>query len=298
MDAIQPIAVDWGGGESSSLFFEPDIYGAIAVFDFVEPGTTIPTDVHRFTLVPYFDAGESAQLVGLDEHGTVVAEDEVVDTPQGGVPMAIRGTFRRVEWRTQGDPGIAAFDLVFDVCAPTPVQGCIAAAKASLSVNEKKLGKEKLSAKLAGFAEATSRADLGDPVAGRTGYDACLYDGLDQLVGRLTVARAGDTCGARKQGCWKAKGRTGWSYNDPAATSNGVRTMRAVSGAAGHGLWTLQAGNNSKKEWFTLRRGISAALQGATTARLQLVTSDAACFDAVLGTVKKADGVQFKAKAP
>lgn len=297
LDAIQPVAVSWGDPNYLTLFFSPDLYGAVAVFDFVEPGTTMPMDIHRFALVPYFNVGESAQLVGLDEHDSVVAQDEVVNTPEGGIPMAIRGTFRRVEWRTQGDPGIAAFDLVFDVCAPTPVPGCITATKASLSLDEKKLGKERLAAKLAGFGEATSRTDLGDPVAGTTSYEACLYDGLDRLVGGLTIARAGGTCGARKKNCWKAKGRGGWSYKDPAAASDGVRAMLAVSGAAGKGLWTLQAGNNPKKGWFTLRRLMSASLQGATRARLQVVTSDAACFDAVLGTVKAADGVRFKARA-
>jgi hypothetical protein len=257
MDAIQPIARDYGGRPFLGLFFSPDLYGAVAVFDFVEPGTSTPMDVHHFSLLPYFNAGESAQLVGLDEFGTVVAQDEVVDTPEGVViPMAIRGTFRRVEWRTEGDPGIAALAIEFDVCDPTPLPGCLSAAKASLSINEKKLEKAKLSAKLAGFSEATTRVDLGDPVAGGTVYDACLYDGADQLVGGLAVARAGDACGAEQKACWKPRGSTGWSYKDPAAASNGVRSMLAVSGAAGKGQWKLQAGNDVKKEQDTLPLGI------------------------------------------
>jgi hypothetical protein len=211
--------------------------------------------------------------------------------------MEIRGTFRRVEWRTEGDPGIAAFDLVFDVCAAEPREGCLSAAKASLSVSEKKPGKEKLSAKLSGFAEGTTLADLGDPVAGTTRYDACIYDGLGQLVAGLTVARAGDTCGARQKSCWKPRGSTGWSYKDPDAASDGVKKLLAASGAAGKGQWKLQAGNRERKEQITLPRGVSEALQGATQARLQLVASDRACFDAALA-VKKADGVEFKAKTP
>lgn len=298
MDPIQPVARDWGDGRASSLFFDPDLYGAIAVFDFVLPGTATFIDVHRFSIAPYFNEGESAQLVGLDELGEEVALDELEDTPQGLIPMEIRGTFRRVEWRTEGDPGIAAFDLVFDVCELEPRAGCLSAAKASLSVNERKSGKEKLSAKLSGFSEATTPADLGDPVAGATRYDACIYDGAGQLVAGLTVARAADTCGARQKSCWKPRGSMGWSYKDPDAASDGVKKLLGVSGAAGKGQWKLQAGNHEQKEQVTLPRGVSAALEGATQARLQLVASDGACFDATLGTVKKADGLEFKATTP
>lgn len=90
----------------------------------------------------------------------------------------------------------------------------------------------------------------------------------------------------------------GWSYKDPDAASDGVKKLLGVSGAAGKGQWKLQAGNHEQKEQVTLPRGVSAALEGATQARLQLVASDGACFDATLGTVKKADGLEFKATTP
>jgi hypothetical protein len=54
----------------------------------------------------------------------------------------------------------------------------------------------------------------------------------------------------------------------------------------------------SKKGQAALPTGTAAALAGATSATLQLTTSDAACFEAELGTVKKADGMLLKAKNP
>jgi len=77
-----------------------------------------------------------------------------------------------------------------------------------------------------------------------------------------------------------------------------VKALVAGSGAAGKGQWKLQAANAENNGQVAAPRGISAALEGAPRARVQLVASDGACFDAVLGTVKKADGVLFKATAP
>ena len=296
-DPIEPVAANWGGS-NNDLFFSPDLFGAIAEFEFVEPGTANPIDIHRFQLSPWFNQGESAQLVGLDEFDAVVAQDDVVNASPGGALMSITGTFRRVEWRTQGDPGIAAGALQFEVCPLSPVGGCVDAAKASLTITEKKDGYEKLKAQLKGFTGATTQADFGDPVVGDTQYDACIYDESDELVAGLTVARSGDACGAKQRDCWKAKKDTGWIYKDPDAASDGIKSIAAASGSAGKGSLKLQAGNKEKKGQMSLPRGMSEALQGATSARLQVVTSDGECFEAVLGTVKQADGVQFKAKTP
>jgi hypothetical protein len=296
-DPIEPVAANWGGS-NNDLFFSPDLAGAIAEFEFVEPGTSNPIDIHRFQLSPWFNQGESAQLVGLDEFDAVVAQDDVLNASPGGALMSITGTFRRVEWRTQGDPGIAAGDLQFEVCPPSPVGGCVDAAKASLTISEKKEGNEKLKAQLKGFTVATTQADFGDPVTGDTQYDACIYDDSDELVAGLTVARSGDVCGSKQKDCWKAKKDTGWIYKDPDTSSDGVKSIAAAGGSAGKGALKLQAGNKEKKGQMSLPRGMSEALQGATSARLQVVANDGECFEAVLGTVKRADGVQFKAKTP
>jgi len=116
-DSVDPVDRFWGGTEGS-IFFSPDVVNAIAVFRFVEPGKTDPVDISAFELTPWFDPDESAELVGLDEGGAEVAVDTVVPDDIGseskGIKMSIQGTFRTVEWRTHGDPGIAGFEIAFE----------------------------------------------------------------------------------------------------------------------------------------------------------------------------------------
>jgi cysteine-rich repeat protein len=194
--------------------------------------------------------------------------------------------------------GCSAACLVEEGCPSAPDESCIAAAKASLSIQEKTAGKEKLAAKLQAFASATAQADFGDPVAGATRYDVCVYDAKGALVASLGVARAGQTCGPADKPCWKDARGKGWSYKDPDAAASGVRKLAAVGGPAGKGKLQVQAGNNAAKGQTALPTGLAVALQGATAATLQVGASDAQCFRASLGTVVKADSVQFKAKAP
>jgi hypothetical protein len=117
-DGVDLIDLYFGGTEGS-IFFSPDVVNAIAVFRFVEPGTSDPVDATAFELLPWFNPGESAELVGLDEGGAEVAIDTVVPGDIGseskGLKMSIQGTFRVVEWRTHGNPGIAAGALVFEL---------------------------------------------------------------------------------------------------------------------------------------------------------------------------------------
>jgi hypothetical protein len=112
------LIVEYFGGSAGAIFFSPDTQHAIAVFRFVDPKTMNPADATGFELTPWFDPGESAELVGLDEGGAEVAVDTVVPQDIGseskGITMSIQGSFRTVEWRTHGDPGIAAFNLVFE----------------------------------------------------------------------------------------------------------------------------------------------------------------------------------------
>jgi hypothetical protein len=118
----EPDSVDlinrYFGGTEGSIFFSPDIENVTAVFRFVEPGTMDPVDITAFELYPWFDPGESAELVGLDEGGAEVVIDAVVPEDIGSesksLRMAIEGTFRVVEWRTHGNPGIAAGGLAFE----------------------------------------------------------------------------------------------------------------------------------------------------------------------------------------
>jgi hypothetical protein len=111
---VDLIKEEWG---DAHIFFSPDVFGAIAVFRFVEPGTANSVDATAFALVPWFQIGESAELVGLDETGAEIVIDAITpaDIGAGGVSieMSIEGRFRTVEWRTHGDPGIAAHSVAF-----------------------------------------------------------------------------------------------------------------------------------------------------------------------------------------
>lgn len=113
-DHIDPIMADWG---SAHLFFDPDEHGAVAILRFVEPGTDTPVAISAFELAPWFQAGESAELVGLDADGEEVAEHAVTPDDIGAgevtIVQSISGSFQTVQWRTHGDPGIAANTLIF-----------------------------------------------------------------------------------------------------------------------------------------------------------------------------------------
>ena len=111
-------------------------------------------------------------------------------------------------------------------------------------------------------------------------------------------SRGGDACGPRGQPCWKATGGSGFRYKDPDAAADGVRTIRAASRSSERTRLSLQAANDAGKGQTALPVGIAAGLQDATSARVQLLTTDGACFDATLADVRRADGAQFEAKSP
>jgi len=112
------IIVEYFGGSAGAIFFSPDTQHAIAVFRFVELGTMNPVDVTAFELDPWFNPGESAQLVGLDDGGAEVVVDTVdsddIGSESKNIRMSIQGSFRTVEWRTHGNPGIAAGGIAFE----------------------------------------------------------------------------------------------------------------------------------------------------------------------------------------
>lgn len=183
-------------------------------------------------------------------------------------------------------------------CPSVPRPNCLVAAKAKLKIKEKKPGAEKLALQLKGFSGPTAQIDFGDPVGGATRYDVCLFDGAGRSLVRLTVDRAAQVCGSAGKPCWKAKGTKGFGYKDPDASASGVRKIASSSGPAGKGKLSVQAGNKAPRGQIAMPHGIAPRLTGETSVFVQVAASDALCFEATLGTVKKADGVQFKAKAP
>lgn len=189
-------------------------------------------------------------------------------------------------------------DCQITLCTAAPLMACTAATRGRLSADEKKTGREKLKAKLTKFESALMVGELGDPVAGTTRFDVCVYDATDALVGELTVDRAGEPCGVKQKPCWKDRGGKGFDYKDPDATASGVRKLSARSGDAGKGKVQVDAANKEKKDQLALPTGIAAALNGALQARVQVVNDAGGCLEAVFPTVRKADGVRFKAKTP
>ncbi|HEV7733659.1 MAG TPA: hypothetical protein VGR62_15940 [Candidatus Binatia bacterium] len=176
--------------------------------------------------------------------------------------------------------------------APAPASGCVVPSKGVLLVNEKVAGKEKLKVSFTKLQTAVLPSDFGDPVAGTTTYNVCIYDSANTLRGQYTVDRSGDTCGTKP--CWAVVSGKGFKYGDKVTTADGILKMSVSGGDAGKGKVVVVGKNSSA----TMPTGIAALMQSSSNATVQVVTSDAACFGMTLPLVKKADGLIFNAIGP
>ena len=185
--------------------------------------------------------------------------------------------------------------------SPTPTVGvacgtapavCIAPEKGSLKIDEKKPGKEKLKVTLTKLQSTVAQNQFGNPVSGSTSYAICIYDSANQLRGTYTILRAGDICGAGP--CWSPISDKGYKYLDQTTTADGILKMKLVGGAAGKGKIKVIGKNTGGY----LPTGVAALLQNQTSATVQVLSSDAACFGVGLSQVKKADGAIFSATGP
>jgi DNA-binding beta-propeller fold protein YncE len=181
-------------------------------------------------------------------------------------------------------------------CQPAPRTGCVAAGRAVVTINERSAGNESIKIVLRNLTQLTTRANFGEPMFGTTRYDVCVHDQSGALVGDLTVDRANQLCGSKP--CWKGTS-TGWRYTDNAATADGVSKMTLKSGVAGKGSATLKAANKASKGQASMPTGFTADLQAPNAgARVQILTSDAQCFETTLATISKNTATEFSAKAP
>ncbi|MCC6849099.1 MAG: hypothetical protein IT294_11420 [Deltaproteobacteria bacterium] len=178
-------------------------------------------------------------------------------------------------------------------CGVAPAPGCIASGKGSLQIDEKKTGKEKLKVTLGKLQPAVTQGQFGDPVNGTTVYAVCVYDAADQLRGEYSLVPPGPLCGTKP--CWKAVSDKGYQYKDKEATSDGLVQAKLTGGDVGKGQIKIQGKNSSGN----LPIGVVAGLMNnPSSATVQVLSSDAACFSIGLTEIKKADGTVFQANGP
>lgn len=242
--------------------------------------------------------GSSLDLVleVFDDVGTSLAFDDECD-PLIEFEAPASGTyFASVRDADASVDDIYQLLVTCGSCAPTPAPGCFFMKKASLAIKEKKPGNEKLKLALKKPAQPLPDGAFGDPLTTTT-VAACIYDEADTLVGELSVDPGG-VCGTKAKPCWKALGSGGFRYKDKEASSSGVLKLKGKSPKPEKATFKLKARNKLKKGQTAMPTGITTSLEGATRAWVQVVTSDAQCFEGNLGAVKKNDATQFKAKTP
>jgi len=173
--------------------------------------------------------------------------------------------------------------------------GCYTASQAKLQYNEKKAGREKLSAQWKGIGNALYATDFGDPVTGNASVAVCIYDDGGALVGEMIVDRAGELCDGKE--CWKQKGDKAYGYKDKNNTADGISKLeypRWIDSSA-KAKAAAKGKNNSTKSQLSLPTGTVAALTGGTSATMQLHTSYGFCVSADV-VMTKDDGSQYKAQ--
>jgi hypothetical protein len=203
-----------------------------------------------------------------------------------------------------GKAALAAFALALTaeraaaVCPAAPASGCETSHDASLRIDERRPGREKLAADLRMIVGNLQLAVFGDPVAGTSRLDFCLYGATDELIAELAVDRGGAACGSKP--CWSpfsTRYVEGYTYGDPAASAGFTKIQERLY--ATQVAWVVaRARNRTARGQNGLPTDLAAALEGQAQARVQLLVSDGACFDAVLDDVSIADGVRFKARGP
>jgi len=106
--SILPYVPGSGPGCNRFYFFTPDVFGAVGIFHFVEPGTSTPSDASHFEMWAGWELGETIILVGFDQAGVETARTTYT-APCGGFcgrVVSLTGQFHTVELRTFGNPGI------------------------------------------------------------------------------------------------------------------------------------------------------------------------------------------------
>jgi hypothetical protein len=130
---------------------------------------------------------------------------------------------------------------------------------------------------------ATTRADFGDPTT-TTAYDLCAYDGAGALVASFAAPAAG-TC--RERACWKGN-RAGFRYVDKDLSPTGLRQIVLKAGAAGKAQIVVKGQGGAL--------GLPALPLSHLPVTVQLVSTDAACFEARYTTTLRNGTERFDAR--
>jgi hypothetical protein len=172
-----------------------------------------------------------------------------------------------------------------------PATGCRAAAGGALTFRDRSPDtKDQVVWKWSKGAE-TVVGDLGDPIAGTTGYTLCIYDG-DGVGGWRRALRAsappGGLCHAKP--CWRPLGPGGLRYDDRDLTPNGIRSLKIKIGPTGKANIGLKGKGD--------RLGLpSLPLLQAPTVTVQLRNDEGLCWESVLAPpARRNDTGQFRDK--
>ena len=88
--------------------------------------------------------------------------------------------------------------------------------------------------------EATTLADVGDPVTGVAHYSLCVYDGSGAAQPIASTAAVAQTqCGDAP--CWKRAGTKGVRYNDKTGRLSGATKVQLTAGTAGKAKASVRA---------------------------------------------------------
>lgn len=150
--------------------------------------------------------------------------------------------------------------------------------------------------------QTTQIHDLGDPVNATTQYALCVYDQAD---GRPTLklsinAPPGGLCGAAAIPCWRQVGTPGapkgFSYDDPQATSDGVKSLL---------LRGIRVGSGARARLRLIARGINLTLpepaandryfEQNTGVTVQVVHSDGYCWEVTYTNARRNDAISYQA---
>ncbi len=177
--------------------------------------------------------------------------------------------------------------------AEEPATTCHSAERTSLVIRDQALDSRDQLVWRWTRGDAVGLPELGNPVAGTTGYALCLYEttgGVSSLARPPIMIPGGGLC--RGKPCWKALGSTGVKLTDRDRTPDGVESLLLRTGVAGKSSVVLTAkGANLLPPSLPLGQDPQVTVQ--------LRNDAGACFGtSYAAPAQKNDGSQFREKTP